>query len=135
MSVSAECLCVAPELVPHFWPVVRPLLQAAVDHNGDWTIEEIERGLADKMLLWVATDGTRVLAAAVTRLLQTKNGKVCQVVACAGKELNLWRSGILAIESYAKAEGCASVRLRGRPGWKRIFPEYRNPWIALEKRL
>jgi len=36
---------------------------------------------------------------------------------------------------FAKAEGCAAIRIHGRRGWAREFPDYRLTRILLEKEL
>ena len=39
------------------------------------------------------------------------------------------------IEAYAKAEGCACVRIYGRKGWARVLKDYQVEQIVLERQL
>jgi hypothetical protein len=91
--------------------------------------------LAGEALLWLAWDGTRIQAAAVTELHATEWRKVCVVVACGGAGVNRWIALLDGIEAYARAAGCAAVRIMGRKGWIRLLGDYRMKRIVLEKDL
>ena len=56
-------------------------------------------------------------------------------VLCAGRQLLRSRHLIGTIEQFARAEGCARVRMQGRRGWRRVFKDYSEPFITLEKNL
>ena len=90
-----------------------------------------------RSLLWLAHTGQEVHGAATTKVVCYPNGRlVCVITACAGHSFKAWRHGLQEIEKYAKARGCAAVRLSGRPGWKILKSDgYREPWIMLEKEL
>lgn len=103
---------------------------------GDWTVADILAGLFGETLqLWVAFDGDRINAAAVTELDTVARGKVCRVVACGGRKHVSWADCIAPIEDFARAQGCVAMRIHGRPGWARVFDDYETEWVALEKRL
>jgi hypothetical protein len=88
------------------------------------------------MLLWlvVAMDGVR--AAVVTQLVDHPDtGRTCWVVACGGSDLNEWHHLLGRIEQFARDESCSRIRMSGRKGWARVFPDYRQPFITLEKAL
>lgn len=134
-SPLAELVCVDPKEVRRIWPHCSHLIWAALEHCGDWTPEEIEQGLFDgPYLLWITWDGSRIKAACVTRLIVLPRGLVCQAVACGGAD-ECWPSRFEPIEQYAKNEGCIATRIQGRPGWARVFKEYKTEWVCLEKRL
>jgi hypothetical protein len=86
-------------------------------------------------LLWLAWDGERIQAAAVTELHTTEWRKVCVIVACGGAGMRAWLPLLAGIETYARAAGCACVRIMGRKGWARALPTYRTTRIVLEKEL
>lgn len=133
--MSVELLCIDPAKVDLVWPFVSPLIGNAVDRCGDWTLEDVRRVLDQGALLWVTSeDGKTISAAAVTRLIETRKGLCCNVVACGGKDDD-WRERFAPIEQYAKDEGCTITRIEGRKGWGRIFPDYKLSWITLEKAL
>lgn len=132
-------VCVAPDRIAEIWPHVRPFIENAF-HNGrgDDDAETVHRDLLSGFsLLWIAWDEAQatIAAAATTKLIDVARGKVCLVTACGGSGIQRWAHGLAAIEAYARAEGCRYVRFEGRKGFKRVFRDYRQPWIVLEKRL
>lgn len=87
------------------------------------------------MLLWVRWDGEELRAAAITQLTIVPRGKVCTVVACGGERAGSWKAAIEPIEAYAKEQGCAAMRIQGRPAWARVFNDFDLEWVVLERRL
>jgi hypothetical protein len=85
--------------------------------------------------LWVAWDGSKVLAAAITRINVQRSGLACQIAACGGTEGERWMHLISRIEDWARAEGCRKVVIEGRPGWERVFPAYKRVRVVLEREL
>ena len=49
-----DLLCVPPHQVSEFWPYAEPLLKAATERCGNWTIEEIRQQIDKGALLWIA---------------------------------------------------------------------------------
>lgn len=111
-------------------------MQDAFDDSCDDTIESIAENVrAGTALLWLATDGPQIVAAATTVINTTPRHKVCIVHSAGGKHTGLWDQFMPMVERYAKAEGCARVRVAGREGWKRVLKGYSQPWIVLDKVL
>jgi hypothetical protein len=46
-----------------------------------------------------------------------------------------WLPLIAGLEAYARAEGCAAMRIYGRRGWLKLLPDYRTSRVLLEKEL
>lgn len=135
LSASVETVCVDPERVAELWPHVRGYIVAAVDRCRNATEQDIAEALSlRKALLWIRTDGALIEAACVTQLLAMPDGMTCDVMACGG-HCEDWQAAFAPIEAYAKDEGCSAVRIEGREGWKRLFPDYRLSSITLAKRL
>ena len=137
-EAKTECrlLCVDPTRVAELKSVAVPLIRRAVDRCGDWTVEAIWSALCEqRMLLWLVVRKLAVEGVVVTRLEQTPKDLVCVIVLCAGRHLLRSRHLIGTIEQFARAEGCARLRLQGRRGWRRVFKEYSEPFITLEKCL
>lgn len=132
-----KLVCVDPKRIDEIWPHVSGFLASAFERGiGDDDLESLKQDLdARQSLLWVVWDGKGLLAAATTKLLKMPTKKLCVISACGGRELRRWRRFIAELESYAKAEGCDAFRMMGRPGWKAVFPDYREPWVCLEKGL
>ena len=132
---SAETLCVPPDKIAEVWPHVVHWLANAVGKCGDWTLAAILDGLArETCLLWILWDGA-LHAACVTELVIVPKGKICRIVACGGDQVIAWPVAFAPIERYARDQGCVSMRIEGRPGWQRVFPDYEPEWICLEKGL
>jgi hypothetical protein len=135
--VSDQLLCVAPHLVENIWPHVAHFIEAAFWTGlGDDNIATVKADLdAGNCLLWVVWDGTELIAAATTKIIAVPTKKICLITSCAGRKLERWKLFIRDLETYAADEGCDALRITGRPGWKAIFADYREPWVCIEKKL
>jgi len=137
MRRSASLHCVDPKDVSRVWPIVRYDIKRAFDRQPtDDTFAVAEaRLLAGKSLLWISWTGCTIVGAVITELWQTPSKKVCGVIAVGGRGLDNCRSGLKRIEEFAKDEGCDVVRFCGRKAWARVLPDYKQPWITLEKNI
>lgn len=136
MPRSAELACVDPALVSQIWPHVSHLIRRAMERADLGLFTPVERDvLAGHALLWIATDGTHIEAAAVTQLERTETRKLCTIVACGGSAMRDWLHLIGQIEEFARAESCDATRIIGRKGWTRMLTEYRATRVILEKAL
>jgi len=129
-----HCICIDPAHVERVWPLVSHLIRAAMRKGRISEFADVERAVLDGLqLLWVAADARAIWAAAVTQLTYANGEKLCTIVACGGRERARWLPLKAELESFAKAEGCAAIRIHGRRGWAREFPDYRLTRILLEK--
>lgn len=90
---------------------------------------------AGRFLMWLIWDGEKIAGAVITEITDTMKGRVCVIVALGGKDRNRWMHLLSEIEEYALLEGCKSVRLYGRKGWKRVLRDYRETRVILEKEI
>lgn len=133
---KVELVCIPPDQVKQFWPHVRAMLLGAIHRVGISLSEDIERDvLGGLSLLWIVWNGRNIESAAVTQLSRTDTGTVCVVVACAGLARGRWLHLLGKIENYARQEGCRSIRIFGREGWKKVLPEYKQIAVVIEKGL
>jgi|GEM_PF-605419 len=131
-----QCICIDPRKVERVWPLVAHLIRAAMRKGRISEFADVERAVLDgAQLLWVAVDRQAIWAAAVTQLSRANGEKFCTIVACGGRERARWLPLKAELETFAKAEGCAAIRIHGRRGWAREFPDYRLTRILLEKEL
>lgn len=136
MPSTAEAVCVDPQQAHEIWPHVRPSLKAACCRTGLNAFSDIEADvLAGRSLLWVAWDGHAVEAAAATVLINSEIGKICVITVCGGRGMERWLPLIGQIESYARNEGCARVRLYGRKGWLRVLDGYEQKYVIMDKEV
>lgn len=136
MPSSADLICIDPAQVGHFWPHVEPLLRPAIENVGLSNFEDIEESiLIGCSLVWIAWDGEKIAAAASTTLQRIGPDLICVLTACGGADRKRWLPLIAGIEKYARAEGCKSLRIFGREGWKRVLDGYEQTAVVLEKAL
>lgn len=133
---KVELVCIDPKHVSEVWPVVAPLIRAAVENVGLTPFSEIEYDvLSGEGLLWVIWSGREIEAAATTVLSETSLGKVCVLSACGGQNMRTWLPLFEQIENYARAERCDRMRIFGRDGWLRVLDGYSKTAIVIEKAL
>jgi hypothetical protein len=133
---AIQCICIDPAHVSRVWPLVAHLIRAAMRKGRISEFADVEEAvLAGTQLLWVAADRQAIWAAAVTQLSRANGETFCTIVACGGRERARWLPLKAELEKFAKAEGCAAIRIHGRRGWAREFPDYRLTRILLEKDL
>jgi hypothetical protein len=131
-----QCICIDPAYVDRVWPLVSHLIRAAMRKGRISEFADVEAAvLAGSELLWVAANRQAIWAAAVTQLSRANGETFCTIVACGGRERARWLPLKAELEAFAKAEGCAAVRIHGRRGWAREFPDYRLTRILLEKEI
>ena len=129
-------ICIPPDRVDAFWPQVDSLIKRAIIRGGLSDFAEIESAVhAGGMLLWIAWDGQKIAAAAITQLGLINGIKCGTIIACAGQEFKRWEHLHFDLEDHFRAEGCSVSRVLGRPGWAKQLDDYRLKAIVLEKAL
>jgi hypothetical protein len=74
------------------------------------------------------------VAAVVTAVSVANDVKRCSITV-GGRARSEWLHMLRELEAYARAEGCASMRIVGRKGWMRELPDYALRAVILEKEL
>jgi hypothetical protein len=134
--MQCQLVCVDPARVHAVWPHVDALIRAAMVRADIGKLEPVRDAvLQGRALLWLAWDGTRIAAAAVTELAQTEKRKFCVIVACGGADMSRWLDLLKPIEAFAKLEGCDAMRIIGREGWARVLPGYARTRAVIDKPL
>jgi hypothetical protein len=106
---------------------VKPLLARALAHGGTHGFRDLQKDLgAGEAQLWLAWDGNGPQAVAVTTITNYPLYTECLIWLCAGDGRDGWLHGL---------EGCATVAIQGRAGWKRVLDGYSEEAVLLEKRL
>jgi len=136
MSASVNLVCVPPQLAREIWPLVADRIRSAVlrtdlSHTADVEYDVLE----GDGLLWIATYEDTIEAAATTLLVKTDRHLVCIITALGGENMDRWFDLLAEIETWAKSEGAALVRVIGRKGWVRVLKDYRVKNVVLERHL
>jgi hypothetical protein len=133
---GCRLLCIPHDQTEQFWPHVATLIKSAMEKGRLSDCAGVEHSVRNgSALLWIAWNGERIKAAAVTELGQANGEKFCTIVACGGSERGQWLHLLAGLEAYGKAEGCAAMRIYGRRGWLQLLPEYRATRVLLERAL
>jgi hypothetical protein len=123
-------------MVTQVWPHVRGIIKRASEKTGMGDFAQQEREiLAGLQLLWLASNGRTIEAAATTQLVNENGRKICVLVACGGNNRARWLPLLDGIEDFARKEGCAEMRIYGRKGWERVLNGYRSRYVILGKEL
>lgn len=108
-----------------FWPkighlVEKPLTTPPEDRN--YSIDDIRDALRSKdMQCWVAHDGQKILAVAITEVVCFPRRKVLYIpfVGAETGSIDLWLGHMEAMKAFAREMGCEAVRGGFREGWVR----------------
>lgn len=113
------------------WARLRSVVERALPYcHGTHKIEDIEAGLASgRFRFW---GGER--SAVVTETVQYPQYTALCFALAAG-EMDEVRRMVAHVESYARAAGIKHLQWSGRPGWARVFPEYRRLSVTYGKEL
>ena len=125
--------------IPHseidaVWPVIAPWIgEACLRAKGRYDAEDVRQWLLKRdWQLWVFYD-PEIIACCCTEIVDYPQKRYCRVAMAAGAGLHKWARHMQTIESWAISKGCHGMELGGRLGWKRIFPEWENNNLFLEK--
>ena len=136
MAPPSELVCVDPKQTGEIWPHVGSLLRDACRRTGLNAFADIEADiLAGRSLLWVAWNGGAIESAAATVLINSDAGRVCIITVCGGSGIKRRLHLVDQIESYARREGCARIRIYGRKGWLRVLDGYEQKYAIMDKCL
>jgi len=119
---------------------LRELMRQAVEHSHGTTTEYalVEGIYTGKYVLWTGTELGEYVSMAVTQVTELEGmGRVCVILACAGRHPEQWTHGLQAIEAEAQRNGCVKVVVYGRQGWARKLKpmNYELASIVLTKEL
>jgi hypothetical protein len=124
-------LKVTPEKLGEVWGKAYEWLAPAIERDGLVTKETVYDGLKSGYnQLWVCET-----AAAVTCLEDYAKERVCFIWLAGGSDLSKIKENMRFIEAWAFENGCSRMRVTGRKGWLRVFKDYSEPYITMEKKI
>jgi hypothetical protein len=125
-----------PETIEPLWHTIRPRILSGVERSSGRLDEESARNLliSGKWQCWTFWEDKKCLAVVVTRLCTESTGnKTLEALMASGDEREKWQKvAVDTLKKFAKAEGCKLFELMARPGWERVFPEFRKTHVMLE---
>ena len=133
-----KALLINPENIPVIWDDVAPLLDRVTEHNeGQFEANDYLEPLTSKIMqLWIAVEEDYLHTVMITKIIEYPNKRVLRVIAIAGSEFKTLHSKFNdMIESFALREGCSSMELWGRKGWKKMLPDWKDSYTVFTKEL
>ena len=120
------------------WPVVRPMLQRAIDLNdGDFDADYVYgRLMQDTMQLFVGYNTDDIIYASVTEIIPYQHNKALRIILMGGKQIDSWVDTKI-FENFGKLENCNRIEIVGRKGWiKKLETRgYRQTHFIVTKEL
>ncbi len=118
--------------VAQVWPRVAGCVQKALDRQSEWRLADIHEQLMNqRMQLWVVP----WTLAVVTQIQTYPGARICMLVLCGGEGLDENKALLREIEQWARSLGCDEMRIQGRAGWRRVYPEYEPIATVMRKKL
>ena len=125
------------EHLGEYWPHVFEMIAGACGRSGGrMTPELIFNDLkSGNMQLWVAHSNKVITACFVTQIIEYPFGSRCKLIIGAGNGRHQWQHHVKVLEAWAKAKGCRGMESIARKGWARIFKDWKQTHVFLEKEL
>lgn len=121
------------------WPKVEAMLGAAIERDGSKLLPiDLLKQLSDGLmgLYLIEDDATgEIIAALACDVQEYARSTVFNIAYCGGRDLYRWAGLLGAMEAEAASMSCDTLRITGRAGWGRVFPDYREMCRVFERRI
>lgn len=125
-----------PDTIDALWPAIRQRIVSGVERSSGRLTEKAVFDLltSGKWQCWTYWEGTRCMAVVVTRInIESTGMKTLEAIMASGDNRDRWqRLAVDTLKMFAKAEGCKLFELIARPGWERVFTEFKKTHVMLE---
>ena len=115
--------------IPTVWPFCVGHVADALEHaDGEMEIEDVLRYvLGGNWILWTVVDDHKIIASAVTEVVEYPRLRALRVITLGGRNMKKWLPEILTVwEQHAKEIGCHRLEASGRKGWSRASAKAMN---------
>lgn len=130
------CLSPTDVTTETIWSDMEPLLSRFAAATGEASPDQIRNGVAQEMLqLWGLQDAERVRAVTITELSDTPRGLLCTIRIAASDDSvppPIQERMLDTIANWAREKGCVALRIVGRKGWLKRFPQFKQTAIVME---
>lgn len=104
--------------------------------DPDWTTDEVFEAIKDQEAqVWGVVYRQEILGIWITRIQNTSKAKYGLIWILAGRDVPMGLELFKQCEDWLREMGCKYIEMQGRPGWKRIMPEYKQKYVVLRKPL
>ena len=87
------------------------------------------------MQLWVVVENKHVNAALITQIKPYPQKKVLSLKSLAGEDFQEIKGFLEMVEVFALKNGCSSLEMWGRKGWKKLLSDWKDSYIVYTKDL
>lgn len=127
------------ETIEPLWGIIRPRVMSAVERSSGRLTERNAFDLlsSGEWQCWTFWEDSKCLAVVITKLsLESSGMKTLEAFIASGDDREKWqRVAVDHLKDFAKSEGCGLFEMLTRPGWERVFPEFKKTHVMLEYRL
>lgn len=114
-------------MIEQFWQYAEPYVKRALDHaNGEFTPLDLKKScLVRDAQLWLVMKKERIVAAAITQIVNYPQRRHARVITLAGTGGDEW-TAILddALHQWGKANGCNAIEAFVRKGYVQKLAQY-----------
>ena len=125
-----------PDTIDALWPAIRQRIVSGVERSSGRLTEKSVFDLlkAGTWQCWTYWEGHKCLAVVITRLgIESSGSKSLEAIMASGDNRDRWqRIAVDTLKKFAKSEGCKLFELIARPGWERVFTEFKKTHVMLE---
>lgn len=127
------------EAMRDVWPKALEYVTAALERDGFKSLpadflEDVATGVLGFYSL--TDDETDELLGFVACEVQGyPQADVFNIAYCGGKDLHRWAGLFPNLEAEAARLGCDTVRITGRAGWGKVYPDYREVSRVFERKV
>lgn len=139
IPARAEFFQLPPDTIEALWPRIAKRILSGVERSSGRITEQNAFDLlrSGKWQCWTYWEGTECLAVVITRLnIESSGIKTLEAIMASGDHRERWqRLAVDHLKEFAKSEGCKLFELIARPGWERVFTEFKKTHVMLELRI
>jgi hypothetical protein len=119
------------------WPYAERHIRKVVEQTMIRSVEDIYHDLANgEKQLWLCEQHGVVSGIVITEIYATQRGNICCIWAASGDVgVEMLSPLFTQIEQWARSVECVALEIKGRRGWKRVLPGFKETAICLEKDL
>ena len=109
------------------WEDAKKVLHKSVNTSaGKFEVEDLKQELRQgQLVLWLVMDGSEVLAALTSRVIEYPGGRAMALDWVGGKHMRKWLPLVFnTLQKYATDCECKHIEGYGRKAWGRILQKY-----------